>query len=128
MWIVNGERGERMEDLGEAGIFIIVSDVCYLLAWNMPNVVREMTSFLYVVVRGRAGVQPQRYATPQEATRLLCVLALQSQSILLVRPKSELITRLGICSTTFFGGAPAGRLLSPIGYLTNFWAPFFLAY
>lgn len=60
MWMVNGERGERMEDLGEAGIFIIVSDVCYLLAWDMPNVVREMTSFLYVVVRGRAGVQPQR--------------------------------------------------------------------
>lgn len=57
MWMVNGERGERMEDLGEAGIFIIVSDVCYLLAWD---VVREKTSFLYVVVRGRAGVQPQR--------------------------------------------------------------------
>lgn len=31
MWMVNGEEGGRMEDLGEAGIFIVVSDVCYLL-------------------------------------------------------------------------------------------------
>lgn len=63
MWMVNGEKGERMEDLGEAGIFIIVSDVCYLLAWDMPNVVREMMSFLYVVVRVFS--HSASYATPR---------------------------------------------------------------
>lgn len=69
--MVNGERGERKEDLGEAGIFIIVSDVCYhiyLLAWDMPNVVREITSFLYVV-RGACGCSATALVTPRHAPR-----------------------------------------------------------
>lgn len=86
-----------MEDLGEAGIFIVVSDVCYLLAWDMPNVVREMMSFLYVVVRVFS--HSASYATPRPKRLRGCAFLRYIVNRfygVLVRPKSELITRLGI--------------------------------